>query len=161
MPPHPHNLLEIPEAPNFMGSVGQAWECPDLPPEVGPHANIGRWRVRQPYAHICWYDYELSLCALRPIPGTCVPRLYLPDATHEIVLFALDPRERVRLEFPCAQLQPANFAAQFIADSDEAARQRVAAVVQEICDGHLNPDTDARAQWIRRFGDNMIHPDCK
>ena len=49
-------------------------------------------------------------------------------------------------------LQPPNFAAQMICDSDEAAIERVYKAILEIAAGDLSPDTDYSFMWVERFG---------
>lgn len=66
------------------------------------------------------------------------------------------PREpAIRGEAPHV-LSPLNFAAQFIAENDDAAAARIRDAVQRICDGTLSPDDDFRWQWIELFGGNMV-----
>jgi hypothetical protein len=60
-----------------------------------------------------------------------------------------------------AWLQPGNFAAQFIEISDELAGKRVRDGVQEICDGRLSPDTDARQAWTRFLQGQHAEGSCQ
>ena len=90
--------------------------------------------------------------------------IYLEGATHELVLFALDPRgNREKLinssilgKDTCQILHPANFGAQFISDNDATARGRIEDTVKLIVEGKLSPDTDFTSQWVALWGDNML-----
>lgn len=160
--PHPDENLPL---PTLVGRSGRAWRY-DL---EAFYAKIGKtpgdscvemWLFECPEAHPVWHSYVLSLVHLRPvmINGVTLPTtLYLAGATHEIVLFALNPQEpRDVLSYPHV-LNPKNFAAQFIADSDATAAERIEATVQLIVNGDLNPDTDALSAWIALFGDKMVN----
>lgn len=119
-------------------------------------AHIVEWAISAPWAHPLWECYNIACYHLRPLEGFPPSKIYLPGATHELILHALDPGADLDLESLPKYLLPANFAAQFIAESDEAAAARIEATVIEILFGRLNPDTDARQQWVARFGDNMM-----
>jgi hypothetical protein len=106
----------------------------------------------------------IVLVHLRPLPDGRPTMFYLDGATHEMWLQALDPdgsREKVIAGAPlgratCQVLTPTNFAAQFIAEDDEAALIRIRDAVRRICEGTLNPDTDYIRHWMHLVGDNMI-----
>ncbi len=145
-------------APEQHGQFGQAWRAPEGTIQPFPHLT-GLWVVEAPSAHPIWHSYMLTLCDLKPdkeIPAI----IALPGATHEFMLHALDartPREALLLAGQThAVLHPANFVGQFIAPDDGSACARINAVVQEICDGLVSPDTDYRRQWVERFGDHCL-----
>lgn len=122
-------------------------------------SDVAQWIIEASWAHPLWHSYWLVLTHLRPIEGVPEAKLYLPDATHEIVLFAMNadhPRQAAIETGNVQRLEPANFAAQFVENNDEVAAQRIQTVVSMICNGHLSPDTDFRRVWIGLFGDNMI-----
>ncbi|WP_155831237.1 hypothetical protein [Hyphomicrobium sp. 802] len=159
---------KISRVADLAGRYGKAWRV-DFAALCKKHgvapehdSGIAGWVVEAPWAHPLWHSYELVLIHLREIAGTSAPIIHLPDATHELWLNALDPdhpREPFIIgESPSYPLRPGNFAAQIIAENDEAARARVFAAVEQICAGTLSPDTDCLAQWIALFGDNMIRP---
>lgn len=127
------------------------------------HAGVAEWLIHAPWAHPVWHSYFLTTIHLRDLPGKPPAVIYLPNATHELLLYALDPdaaccEEIIRGEADVGAscLQPANFAAQFIAESDDDAGGRIAETVVLVCNGELNPDTDARSSWVSLFGDNMV-----
>jgi hypothetical protein len=85
--------------------------------------------------------------------------IYLPNATHEIVLECLNPEYYPPdlNNIPKYRLTPINFAAQFISTDDENAKKFVESrAITNIAMGSLSPDTDYRSEWERIFGDNMI-----
>ena len=152
--------------PVVSGPHGRAWLCDlgasrlvrDIRPE--DDATITHWVVEAPWAHPCWHSYTIILVHLRPMPNKHETLFYLDGATHELWVYALDPRkDRNKLLLGRETdycLQPGNFAAQFIEVTDELAFARVRAAVQEICNGDLCPDTDFIRDWARLFGDNML-----
>lgn len=124
-------------------------------------ACIAHWIIEAPWAHPAWHSYSLVAVHLRPMPNGCVTKFFLPMATHELWLFALNPEsDRNQLIRDGIThdhwLSPINFAAQFTEISDELAVERIRNTVQLICDRKLSPDTDFRADWIKLFGDNMV-----
>jgi hypothetical protein len=152
--------------PVLRGDHGRAWLCDtsvglvkmNLKPEQD--ATICHWVVEAPAAHPAWHSYSLHCQHLRPMPGHEI-KFYLDGATHEMVVFALNPRlpRRGMIEDGIVAgrwLTPPNFAVQFIESNDDDACERVKKAVQEILDGKLSPDTDYRAVWAARFGSNML-----
>lgn len=122
-------------------------------------ATVDAWIVHAPWANMVWSDYILYCVHLRQIEGQSkAPVIHKPGATHEIGLYALNPDH-----VPCLDgsgstyfLTPANYVGQFIADSDDHARQIIEHTVRMICEGKLNPDTDARKHWKQLFGDDCF-----
>jgi hypothetical protein len=160
----------IVKAPDIVGPHGKAWRC-DLAEllrtqnvKADDNAGLVQWIAEAPWAHPIWHSYMLTLMHLRPMPDNRPTQFYLEGATHEMWLYALDPegkREPVILGAPlgrdtCQPLTPMNFAAQFIAEDDEAAAIRIHDAVRRICEGKLSPDTDFIRHWMHLFGDNMI-----
>lgn len=106
-----------------------------------------------------WHSYHLSCSHLRPSPPLPPPRFYLAGATHELIVAALDPAERRWLDAPVRGMLPLEFAAQFIAQTDDWAIARCERSVRLIVEGRLSPDGTARLQWVRDWGDNMMRRD--
>lgn len=152
--------------PPWKSGMGRAWQCDidklrkTLKVEREADATLGMWIVEAPWAHPFWHSYSLVLIHLRPLVPPVETKFYLPDATHEIWVYAMnadEPRAPAILgEARPAWLTPKNFAAQFIEPSDEAAIARIEATVGLILSGELNPDTDAASQWRALFGNNMV-----
>lgn len=152
------------EQPHITGPYGQAWRYDfdafrKARNITKPDAGVMSWLVRAPWANIMWHSYVLHLIHLRQLPGMPPPKIYLLDATHEMMLFALDPKwELSTLEYP-RHLSPINFAAQFIEPSDAAAQERCEKCVLEIVNGKLSPDTDFIQHWRARFNASMLKGD--
>lgn len=154
--------------PGISGPHGRAWHC-DLDANrrhlnVSPEndASLVHWVIEAPWAHPAWHSYSLVLVHLRPLPNGFENLIYLPDATHEMWLHALDPskdrRQLIAGHHAGHWMRPMNFAAQFIEGRDEEALVRIQNAVSDICTGRLSPDTDFRREWCARFGNNMILP---
>ncbi len=162
-----HRLDAISRAPDMNGPAGKAWLVnidevfANNPALAGkPHAQVAAWLVEAPYAHPLWHSYGFSLIHTGKVPGLDECHLYVPGATHELVIFALDPDKSrdgaLRTNLIKSRLEPINFGAQFIASSNELAIERVRGDIQLVIDGQLSPDTDYRSMWIAKYGDNMV-----
>jgi hypothetical protein len=83
--------------------------------------------------------------------------IYLPGATHEIILWACNPEVMwTDTATNPPPLTPYNFAAQMIWQDDEEAKRVLTSTAFDICEGKLSPDTDFRSEWIRRFNDSLL-----
>lgn len=151
-------------APAITGLHGKAWKRDttavwERRGRQGPDPSlaVADWIVEAVYAHPLWHSYHLICYALRPHPSVQgETKIYLEGATHEMVLYALDPQKPRALNDVMHWLSPCNFAAQIKAHTDAEAMLRIYAAVEDIVAGRLSPDTDFRSMWARRFGDNMI-----
>lgn len=151
--------------PTVTGQHGKAWSL-DLPAchrraGVRPEddGTVVAWLIEAPFAHPAWHSYWLNIIHLRPMPDARKTIIYLPGATHEIWLYALDPRENRTKMLETGNfkfLTPSNFASQFIAHSDEIAVDRALRAVRRICAGTLSPDTDWIRTWMHDWGDCMV-----
>lgn len=151
--------------PDIAGTHARAWRS-DLPgarklagvPE-GDNAALDVWLVEAPWAHPIWHSYLVTLVHLRPMEGMSEVKFYVPGATHEMWVEALDPSYPREPDLKTAKyhvLTPMNFAAQFVAEDDEMARKRIHRIVLSIVHGMLSPDTDHMRDWITLFGDSMV-----
>lgn len=141
--------------PEIISRYGRVWV---LTHPGDPRAQIGSWIVEAKWAHPVWSMYVISLIHLRPLNGVAAVK-YSAAATHEVMVFALDPDHPVNQgELPHV-LAPPNFCGQFVADSDAAAVERVTDCLFEICDGALSPDTDFHRDWVDRFPIQPYHLD--
>lgn len=158
-------------APKISGDKGQAWLCDHM---AGLRAKfdderdiehnsavVASYVVEAPWAHPAWHSYWICLVHLRPLPDPKRETIfYLPMATHEFWLYALDPdadRDAIiATGAPFGILKPINFSAQFIEATDLLAIGRIEAAIRDICAGTLTPDVDGRREWVRLFGDNML-----
>ena len=183
----PRMLDPVTATPELTGRGGRAWlvnmDVARLKFAMDPakDGTLKVWVIEAPWAHPIWHSYALVLVHLRPIPGGPDIAVYLEGATHEFWLYVLDPGDPATVDQPARPtsretlirgglfghggapgfLSPMNFGAQFMADSDEAAAERVKASVQAIVDGVLSPDTDAIGDWKSVWGEAMIKPEYR
>ena len=142
-----------PDGTKVAEQLSRTWEA--VP---GKQAYCVAWRISCPWAHRFWSQYVCLLLDLTTPVGDA-PRLYLKNATHEVQMWALDPkRHPVLQQVPenpgeLLYLTPMNMGYQFIADNNAAARARVQEYVDRICEGALSPDTDFRFMWDELFSD--------
>jgi len=113
--------------------------------------------ITAPWAHPAWSQYILALYDLTYDVGH-PPKIYLEGATHEFLLYAVDPKyplshDKSPVEQQPHYLHPANHGYQFKAVSNGAARARMQLIVDDIDNTTLSPDTDFRQLWDRRFAD--------
>lgn len=159
----------IPIAPTLTGPGGRAWRVNlDLiraKVKQVDDAGVALWIVEAPWAHPFWHSYFVSVVHLRPIEGGRPPNLADPRATHELMIFAMDPAKprhpQMIGDMAWQWLHPANFGAQLLEMRDEDAATRLEGAVSLIVEGELNPDTDAMPQWRALFGDNLIRPEFR
>jgi len=158
--------------PDLAGPLGRAWKCNlaagrrIMAVDAEDDATLVHWVIEAPWAHPAWHSYSLVLVHLRPMSARGETRFYLPCASHEMWLCALDARQdrRPLIGSGIVQkhwLRPMNFAAQFTEENDAGALVRIERTVVEICQGELSPDTDFQRQWVERFGDNMIRKEFR
>jgi hypothetical protein len=130
--------------------------------DVRNDATVAALIIEAPFAHPVWHSYGLILIHLRPLLLPRETLFYLDNATHELVLSALDPkadREAMLTSyaaFGAARLMPDNFAAQGILKSDDDAITLIHSAIQLVVRGALSPDTDHIRDWASLFGDNMM-----
>lgn len=155
-------------APTIMGPHGKAWLCDHaslrrkLNVRDDQDGTVEHWIIEAPWAHPVWHSYSILLLHLRPLPDKRETLFYLENASHEMMLHAMDPkadREAIIIGsglFGGMWLTPTNFAAQFVEISDDLARDRIRKAVEIICAGNLSPDSDFINDWADLFGDNMM-----
>lgn len=112
--------------------------------------------LHRPDAHPVWHTYQVSLVHLRPLPGAPAAALTSSDASHEILILALDPQSQPDPAVPSTirPLMPPNLAHQLRGRTDDHALTMFAAFVQALSVGELNPDTDHRQcqiAWLERW----------
>ncbi len=123
------------------------------------------WSVKAPWAHPLWHSYVTFLYDLTtPVPKRDAaggPVFHMEGATHEFLLYALDPDQPVPEitddpeTWRFHRLQPANHGYQFIAESDDAAFKRLDELMVAINRGTLSPDTDFTRAWDKIFADGV------
>ncbi len=140
--------------PDYKGSAGRAWE---LPIRLGRHAvkhsaALGGWLVDAPLAHAFWRYHTATLVHLREVPGVEPPIIVLPGATHELMMWALDPAFDHQIDPSVMHtmthmLTPIDFAEQFTVRTDRRALDIARLAIQRCINGELLPDTDSRQAW--------------
>lgn len=141
--------------PDYIGQAGRAWEL-DVKFEgrtIEQSAALGGWLIEAPFALPAWNYHVASLIHLRPTPPAKDPVISRPGSTHELMMWALDPRLEEEIDPQDIKtmrhiLQPIDFSEQFIARNDERALKVVRFAIQKCVDGELLPDTDGRRGWI-------------
>lgn len=152
--------------PTLRGMLGNAWLM-DLEAvnrrrgivnDPRSAVSLPCWIASAAYAHPMWSHYLIIGVALREVPGVPKAVVHLEGATHEVMVFALDPDHKPAVDDMPRMLQPINFTGQFIEADDASAAARVQQAVQDVIDGTLNPDTDFRRMWVARFSGSNLKP---
>lgn len=94
--------------------------------------------------------------SLREVPGFPPAHINMHGATHEIMVYALNPEHAIDLASSPRFLTPCNFVGQFIQPSDDEAAALIEQTVRDVIDGRLNPDTDYAQWWIQRFSASNV-----
>lgn len=138
--------------PDFDGEAGKAWEWTNKQP-----ACLGMWLIHRPDAHPYWSNYALAVAHLRPVEGMPPAHKHSPHASHELILFALDPSHAPDPddEASVKLLKPQNLVRQLDNYSDAAALLLATAMVRAFVSGDLNPDTDHRSCQERWLDDTI------
>jgi len=102
-------------------------------------AGVGSWFIEAPDQSPAWRHFWLSAIHLRPIEGGNPVTITVAGATHEILMFALDPHHKPTPLDPQAwvRLHPCNLEEQFTVTSDAAASQLLAWCATNVVDGNL------------------------
>jgi hypothetical protein len=154
-------------APTLRGKLGDAWLIDlravarrrGLVDDPRAAVTLPAWIASAPYAHPIWSSYMICTISLRETPGVPKAKVSMEGATHEVMVFAIDPDCRPAVDDIPRLLHPVNFAGQFIEPSDEAAAARVRQAVQDVIDGVLSPDTDFLQDWVQRFSGSNLKRD--
>ena len=142
--------------PDMTGTHGKAWRVSG-PAEI-MKAFAAVYLVEAAYAHPVWHSYAFALVDLKPFEGLAPAVLYIPNATFEFHIWALNPQESRQKMLDTGQvcrLSPINFAAQSTVPEDEV-RARFIQSIDDVINGRISPDTDYISMWIERWGDNMV-----
>lgn len=102
-------------------------------------AVVKAWLLTLPGHHPLWQHYCLSVISLADIPGVPPAVKQFPEATHEILLMAMNPECDPAPDAPeeFQYLSPVNYVKQIDVVSDEIAILAGAAVVVRLLLGHL------------------------
>lgn len=139
--------------PTITGASGSAWMAAITPElKAGWPAGLDTWLLHCPAAHPFWSWYVMTACSLRDIPGMRPAQIRTPGATHELLVFAMDPAwlpgpdwcSKGAGRWHSRRLTPQNLAWQAAADSDEQWCALIHDLVEAFCSGRVSPDTDHR-----------------
>lgn len=123
-------------------------------------STVGCWLVYAPWMHMVWAWHYVGLVHLRPVDGLPPATRSFPGATHEFIVFALDPNVDVIVE-ALRFLQPVSIVQQFDAASDAHARLIVEDSLELVAKGKCSVDSDFRPVWrhlLTECADRPIAP---
>jgi hypothetical protein len=126
--------------PVIAGPAGIAEPITIRPLDRDQEAALAGWLIHAPGQSPAWEHYMLQLCHLRELPGVRPASKQFPEAEHQIILLALDPKGRPVPDEPASwwPLTPHNALVQFgEAPSDEAAASALYAIVEAIVNGKM------------------------
>src|SRR5262245_38385749 len=103
--------------PSYSGTQGRAWDFP----HPAHSSALAAWMVHAPGYHPAWHSYLISVAHLRDGAGMPKAVKYDGRATHEVAVFALDPKHPVVLDGEMHYLTPPNYMEQYFSISDAAA----------------------------------------
>lgn len=160
----------------FRGAWASAHELPSMPPREGmPEqvATLSHWFVHAPAAHPLWPQYLFFCVHLRDVEGQSRPPFRRwPDASHELLLLALNPElgpwapetfaeKMLAPRAVSAWLSPPNVVEQLRAATDPQAVELTVLLAHALVDGHvpIEPDDvrNGRARWREVIDSTMQH----
>lgn len=92
--------------------------------------------IEAAWAHPVWSHYAISIVHLRDTEGAPPATKHFPEATHELVVAALDPKDNK------TTLLPLNYCGQFAFPDDDHASAFAREIAARIRDSSIHPDTD-------------------
>lgn len=115
------------------------------------HSAVGTYFLHCPGQSPMFINFTLSMIHLRPEPGLPSAKLAFPQATHEMMLVALDPTFSPVPDDPESWLllTPLNYTQQVALPSDEAACELLGICALEVVNGGL---------WAEPPLSGMVHP---
>lgn len=164
--PTPASSAEDQDSPGTItGPYGTASQIPPGHLTDTP-ATLAAWIISAPHWHPAWSQYLLAVITLADIPGTRPATVYVPGATHELIVAALNPERGPHAAATATNasldlLRPVNIAQQFTG-TDDRARELAALCARAVTDGILAPETgDApeliRAVWAQSIAQTLNH----
>lgn len=118
-------------------------------------ATIDRYILHCTWSHPFWSYYFISGVHLRPIAGVPPAKKHFPSASHEIMIYSIDPKEPPDIDkcetgekFP-AILQPPDLVHQVAGLTDKQFAYLLQDVIVTVVEGRAAPDVDFRAFWQR------------
>lgn len=156
----PEPTTETPDV--LTGPYGTAHRIPPANYRDSAPAAVDAWIITAPDRHPLWSQYLLDVLSLADFPGIPPARKHSTDATHELIVVALDPDHGPYNAATAGQpgslpfLTPVNISEQVTA-TDEQARRLTQLCARAIVDGHLNPETGDAPDRTRAAWSDAIH----
>jgi hypothetical protein len=125
----------------YEGRAGRGFRAELLPPDDRPNVDsiacLGRWNLYLPGQHPFLTRFTLAVVHLRDSKSITPAKKHFPEATHEIDVFAVDPRfsEDLFASGSTAFLMPATHCVQFVAKDDREAVLVAEKMVCRLVDG--------------------------
>jgi hypothetical protein len=144
----------ITNPPTYEGPGGRAWATTRPRTAIA----LGGFLLHCPKAHPFWEWHTLSIVSLADFPGVRPAFKWSPDATHELMVDAVDPRHEPRdVNGPHMVMTPHDVLLQFKA-SDEFAGSLATKLAQDCTTGLLQPDSDFARSWAVRLAQLGAEP---
>ena len=112
-------------------------------------ASVSLWFLDCPDQSLAWRNFILGCVHLRPIEGVKPAILKDPSATHEIILFALDPKDNPDPLNPdtWTRLSPINLVEQVMVPGDALATEILETCARQVVDGYLWAEAPLSGQY--------------
>jgi hypothetical protein len=134
--------------------------------ELGKKLSVVQWLLTAPQFHPCWTQYLLLCDRLIHVEGIAEPMLVFPEATHEVLVVALDPSngvltpESIEEKLP-GYLTPVNIDLQFKA-TDAEMKEVMLLLAMHIVIGLLDPESSnypeqCQVVWRRNIEGTLEH----
>lgn len=136
-----------------------SFEITDPPDKKG---TVGIWFLTCRDQSPAWDKYMLSCIHLRPIENVKSPLMRFAEATHEYMLYAMNPEKNPRWDSveSWEPLRPINFVDQVMLPDDMAARQMLKDLAQAVVKGLLwaePPLSHQREPWQQVLQNTAAH----
>jgi hypothetical protein len=130
----------------LVGAHGRAWRT-RLPT---PGAALAVWIVEADWARD-GRAFLMAVCHLRPLDGVPDAAPRDPGATHEAVIYEIDPAWPIELDATPVLRAPGLLSSHFRATSDRAAIMTLGKAVRDVIHQRVGPGPEFAAHWLVRF----------
>lgn len=144
--------------PDVEGPGGRAWAVKTK--SKRKHGGVAHFLVHAVNGNPFWNWYVVSVVHLRAEEGLPQPHIQFPGASHELLMAALNPEEKI----PdidnwkgMSHLEPIDQCVQFIVNNDEQAKSLCDDVIRAIVVGGISPDQDFRSWWKQSVNQTAEH----
>jgi len=138
----------------MVGRFGKATKMANKPLTKSQEATLGAYLMYIPSAHLFWRHYMICVIHLRDIEGANPAVKQYPEATHELLVAALNPDYAPDPNDPetIHTLRPLNVVVQFTVPKDEDAQEILTLAARACVDGRFLVEPEgilgARGQWV-------------